>query len=89
MLDETIKVRLVAKVSEKLADVIHGPRVERGSSRMSVGCWGGRGGRRGTEREKERERMAPHNSVYLQKIIWRNCIHVAIISQDSPTYVQE
>ena len=46
---KAIEVSLVAEMSEKLTNIVHGPRVEGGTSRMSVGCMEG-------ERERERER---------------------------------
>ena len=51
VLHETIEVRLVAEMGEKLTNVIHRPRMEGGSSGMSVGCGG-----REKEGERERER---------------------------------
>ena len=46
VLHETIEVRLVTEMGEKLTNVIHRPRMEGGSSGMSVGCGEGGGGER-------------------------------------------
>ena len=54
VLHKAIEVSLIAKMSEKLTNIVHGPRVEGGTSRMSVGCMGG-GGERERERERERD----------------------------------
>ena len=48
VLHKAIEVSLVAEMSEKLTNIVHGPRVEGGTSRMSVGCMGG-----GRERERD------------------------------------
>lgn len=48
VLHKAIEVSLVAEMSEKLTNIVHGPRVEGGTSRMSVGCMGG-----GGERERD------------------------------------
>ena len=77
VLHKAIEVSLVAEMSEKLTNIVHGPRVEGGTSRMSVGCMGG-----GGERERE---MIPGTSLWT---ILTDYLSISNLFR-YPTYVQE
>ena len=63
VLHETIEICLVAEMGEKLTNIIHRPRMEGGSSGMSVGCGG-----REKERERERERGEEKGMILINRM---------------------